>query len=606
METERAGPTDTERYSGSFEVRRLSLGEGTELVYSPLTRTANVLPTATTRLLQGCRGFATLDEHAGRLCRELGLGPDQAPAVRGQLEALAGSGLLVAHAGLAERCRHRNAPDGPPPRIAVVGVPTRERPASLRRCLLSFIEHGRRHGRAPDFVVVDDSDEPAAREANQQVLRSLRADTGAAVLYAGPDERARFADVIVRHAGLPPEAVRFALLNDERYPVATGAGRNALLLHAAGDVLLQADDDTVCRPAATPNARDGLAFSSRYDPTEFWLPEEGEPLPAGDVDFLGAHERLLGQSPGACAAGAASGLTLDRADAGFFRKLEVPGARVLVTAAGVAGDSGMGSPAYLLSLDGDSRARLLRSEAVYRRALDSRQLVRAVTRETVCDGAVCMALNLGLDNRDLLPPFLPVQRNQDGVFGAVLRACFAGFFGFLPRLVRHDPPAPRRPGAEETWRAAARVHSGQIMQALVQALAPGRADGAKGLQALGQSLAEWGAAPRADFEEFVRLQLWGQRGRQALLLDAQLRQTGGRPEYWAEDARRLLAMLRAALPAEDYVVPYDLADAFGADAARPRMQRLAHQFGELLSLWPEVVGAARELRKRGRRPAVAV
>ena len=27
-----------------------------------------------------------------------------------------------------------------------------------------------------------------------------------------------------------------------------------------------------------------------------------------------------------------------------------------------------------------------------------------------------MALNLGLDNRVLLPPFLPVQRNQDGYY----------------------------------------------------------------------------------------------------------------------------------------------------------------------------------------------
>jgi hypothetical protein len=140
---------------------------------------------------------------------------------------------------------------------------------------------------------------------------------------------------------------------------------------------------------------------------------------------------------------------LSRAEPGFFRRLGPCGGRVVVTAAGVMGDSGMGSPSYFLSLRGASRARLLQSEGVYRYALARQQVLRAVPRATVCDAPYCMALNLGLDNRDLLPPFTPVQRNQDGVFAAILRTCCSGdYFGFLPWMILHVDGyhERRRPG----------------------------------------------------------------------------------------------------------------------------------------------------------------
>jgi hypothetical protein len=312
-----------------------------------------------------------------------------------------------------------------PARFAAVGVPTRDRPDCLRRCLLSHLESGRRHGRDIDFMVVDDSTTAAARAANRELLGELAVRWEARFVYAGPEERAGFAEALVRKAGLPEAAVRFALLPDGGWPVATGSSRNALLLLTAGALLLQVDDDTLCRLAPAPGARPGLAFSQRPDPTEFWFPDgDGPLLPLSDpvgADLLAVHEGLLGTT--------------------------VPGPNggpVLATAAGVAGDSGMGTAVYFLLLDGASRNRLVRSPEVYRAALTGRRLLRAVSQATVCRPGYSMALNLGLDNRRLLPPFLPVMRNQDGVFAALMRACFPdSLFGFLPWTVVHEPPTPR-------------------------------------------------------------------------------------------------------------------------------------------------------------------
>src|SRR5262249_38689334 len=150
---------------------------------------------------------------------------------------------------------------------------------------------------------------------------------------------------------------------------------NALLLHTAGELLLQVDDDTACRLAPAPEAQDGLVLSSQFDPTEFWFSSEGDTLPPCDPlseqDLPAIHAQLLGKSLGHCIADAKANaaLDLDPTAAAFFRKLEPRGGRVVVTAAGVAGDSGMGSSAYFLSQDGSSRARLLHSERTYRHAL---------------------------------------------------------------------------------------------------------------------------------------------------------------------------------------------------------------------------------------------
>jgi hypothetical protein len=599
---------DTQHYRGFIEVTGPSPGGGGELVSSPFVAGTHALPTAAARLVQGCRTFATLEEHAAGLGRELGLGPQYAGWVRQQLAALARAGFLVSPHDLAEACR-RSLPQEPLPRIASVGIPTRDRPALLERCLSGYIESGLRHGRTHDCIVIDDSQAPDVRAANRLLLQSLRRRYGVQLCYAGQAEKARFAEALVRRTGLPADVVEFGLLGGENCPVTTGSSRNALLLHAAGDLLLQVDDDSVCRQVPAPEWQPGLALSSQLDPTAFWFFGKEEALPEGaDADFLAAHEDLLGKDPSAWVGGAAcADLNCDQANASFFRKLLAAPGRILVTAAGVLGDSGLGSPLYLLSLEGGSRQRLVRCERDYRHALARGRLLRAAPRATVCEGAFCMAVNLGLDHRRLLPPFMPVQRNQDGIFGSLLRACFPdAFFGFLPCALLHLPPGTRS-WSEDDLRQSGAVRSGQILQVLIRLSArPAGGEGTDNLRALGKALAELGCAPLPDFEEVVRLHWQKQLSQLAGGLEGRLRQFGGQPAFWADDVRRAVQAVHDVLTQKGPVVAADLREAFGADEARPLLQRLVRRFGQLLQCWPDLVEAAKELRAGGVRLASVV
>jgi hypothetical protein len=503
-------------------------------------------------------------------------------------------------------------PAAPAQGIRTLGIPTRDRTESLRRCVATHLESARRHGRALDCAVIDDSGDPAVREHNRAALRALRDSHDADIYYAGPEERARFAAALVRGAELPPQAVHFALLNPEGCPVSTGASRNALLLHTAGDMLLHVDDDTLGNLLEVPGARPGLALSSRHDPTEFWFLGQDGALPCGsrpvEADLLALHEQLLGRSPSACvaAAGAAGAVDCGQATAAFVRKLDAGAGRVAVTAAGVVGDSGMGSSVYFLSLDGASRERLLRGRDDYRHALASHRVLRAVTRTTVCERALCVAINLGLDNRQLLPPFLPVQRNSDGVFAALVSACLGdALFGFLPAALWHQRPTPRPAGAGDVWDGAARVRTGQLITVLIRAAAPqaGGADGVTNLRTLGCTLAHWGSLPPGEFDQLVRSHLATQLGHQVGLLAARLRQFGGRPEFWADDVRRVLALLQEDLTGKRCPAPCDLVEAFGMDTAGELSRRLVLRLGQMLQCWPDMVEAARDLRAHGVRLA---
>src|SRR5262249_36580515 len=160
------------------------LGDGQELVYSPLTCAAQTLSAFDSALVQSSRTFAPLQEHVARICRENNLGPEQGRTIREHLHAMAQSGLLTSRADLMGYFRPRVDPLSPARPIAVFGVPTRDRVQSLARCLRSYLEYDRHYGRTTEYVVIDGSHGPDTRQANRQLLRSLADYYGAEVSYA--------------------------------------------------------------------------------------------------------------------------------------------------------------------------------------------------------------------------------------------------------------------------------------------------------------------------------------------------------------------------------------------------------------------------------------
>src|SRR5437016_2428415 len=101
-------PSPAEAYVALPDMPSFPVGDGHELFYSPLTRATQALPPLSARLLRGCRPFASLDDHATRLCAELGLMLYQHETVRRALDGLVAARLLVSGSELVSYSQERS------------------------------------------------------------------------------------------------------------------------------------------------------------------------------------------------------------------------------------------------------------------------------------------------------------------------------------------------------------------------------------------------------------------------------------------------------------------------------------------------------------------
>ncbi|MBW4493513.1 MAG: hypothetical protein KME26_10610 [Oscillatoria princeps RMCB-10] len=621
------------------DIEQVPIRQNSVLVYSRTSRCSQILSADVAELLSECRQFKTLDDHAQDICQARNLQEDSTEAIKSQLTRLVEAGFLISQQQLFEKGTSRgglantlrfeaNISGEPAPKdalpatgcsIASVGILTCNRLEGLKRSLTSYIENSKQYGRTNDFVVMDDSASPQTRESYRRLLREVAAEYGVEIFYAGLEEKTDFAKALIEKGGLPAEVVNFALFDVEKSGTSAGANRNALTLHTAGDAIFSADDDTVCRLVASPELREGLEFAPGYEASDIWIfPDRQTALQSvsfTEDDNLALHELMLGKTAGAIAAtfGHTGTPDCNRADTSLVRRLQAGGGSVLVTFSGLIGDCGWGAPfgywnaplGYLL-LTGQSRERLVQSESDYRLACTSRDILRVVSTPTISDETFGMTTFVGLDNRILLPPFLPVRRGQDLIFATTLGQCFPdACFGHLPWALLHEPVEARKFWPGEIFRTASGFDTAKLIVECVKSCSfgPGQTGGKQRLRSLGTHLTELGSLPLADFEEFVRLQVWRTSRSFISLAEEQLQQCQESPAFWANDVKKYLDILCQSLTRDDYFVPLDLLAGRSTSEARELAQRLVLKFGQLLYWWPDMVEVAKKLRSQGQRVA---
>ena len=527
-----------------------------------------------------------------------------------QLSSFVEDGFLVSEADLrAEIQEISNRSVGPGEgsnAISTIGIATCDRVKHLERALDSYIENSKRHGRNPSFVVVDDSEQEDAREKTRQVLCRSRQRHDTDILYADREKRARFADALARRAALPAEITRFALLGDRRYGMTYGAAVNALLLHTAGELLLVTDDDTVCSPAAPPESNPALALTSRADANEFWFFENREAaldaVTFADEDLLGLHEQLLGRTLPSCLSEAdGEGTDIDDMSARFLSNMQRPGAKVGVSFLGTVGDPGSESTMHRLFAEDRTFERLTQSASDYPSRLSTHEVLKAPIQPGISDGAYCMSTNMGLDCRSLLPPFVPVARNCDGVFGHILKTCFKKYYRVhLPYAVPHGSPERRLSTPETTFRSLETLRTNDLLIALITSFDPwhcGSSSEADNLQALGRFLAKLGALPPADFKDATRRAVTRATSSNIQEARRRIEEKPTAPEYWKSDMETYIATLQDAVTRDEFFVPSDLDGSL--EERRILFQELVGRFGKLLTHWPDMVETALTLRWEG-------
>lgn len=565
--------------------------------------TPRVFPGFVVDFVNSCEEFRSIAAHVACYAEKHAWGALEADSLQSWLPELTRSRLLISTADLLAACAAHAAPAPPP--IQTIGFPTGgDRSDLVARALGSFAENARIHGRRVDFLVADSSADPRHRAAFREASREQAKSHGVRVRYAGDEEKRRLAAKLIRR-GIAPDVIEFALFDPLGIGFACGANRNALLLHEAGRMFCSVDDDVICKLASAPPTAARLKLFSSCDPFTRWLFADREAAiqHAGsvDADFLASHETLLGRGLAELCAGV-DPRSLDASQIGddFLRRAWTGGGLVRASFSGHLGDPGIPTSTYYLFYEGENRRRFTADEAGYRAALAARSVFALAPCTAIGDASTSPGMAMGLDHRELLPPFFPVLHAEDFTYGATLWQTVPGaFLGHAPLAVRHEPRPgktilqPSDLGPER--RAVVFEFSHLIRRIILRHHRHETAAPADRMRHLGRHLVTLGTQSAADFADYLATQVLEMESEKLCDLEEMLRENSAAPEWWRADLDRYLLHVRSALMHDDFDIPFDLKCRGKAEDVRGLIRALLSRYGALLEAWPDLVAAATEI-----------
>jgi hypothetical protein len=295
-------------------------------------------------------------------------------------------------------------------------VPTYRRPESLYRLLASLGGCEYRDS-LEGFFVFDDEEGPNNTAA---AVSRVNKEFGLSVQYVGFAEKQLLKEELSAGNRELSDALEFAFWGMEvcGHIRADGMNRNAILLRLPGKRIISADDDIlfhylaykkserflekICARRVYQNIQGSPFFAfSEHDWEEFQkhlVPYTGNPF--------GEFERVLG----------ASAQQLGYA----AYPLEGP---IRIAMSGVYGGRWYSS-AFAVADANPLQQKMWKNQAEYDEAKTNPHALLLIPAINIRTDPFLVAAHIGYDGRDLLPPFLPHIRNDDGIWAFMVRAMY--------------------------------------------------------------------------------------------------------------------------------------------------------------------------------------
>ncbi len=409
------------------KLREFQLSENAILARNPRNNQKMVLPGDVVNAMSYCQSFRTLDEHVSHLMEGGDGAADRKGAIRSVVESVRAGGLTLSARELStelEPVENGALPVGKP----IVVIITCDRPLALERVLESLLAECDLE-QVDHCYVIDDSKTEPAREINAAITRQYMEQANGRITYFGPSAAGAFMSKLIRQLPDREKEIRF-LLDPGHWQgfISTGVSRNYSQLLSVGKPALVLDDDAVCKIYSTDFSVQGNEFSEGRRQAHFFQSHEEQERfrITGQSDPIRQHMRCLGLSvPNALHALGSRALdqqAFRHAQPEFVSRLNRH-SRILVTECGSFGDPGSIDYLWLGALPEETLERLVRDESQADLAIRHSQCFLGVSRPTISSAANFSQMT-GLDNRDFLPPYFPIERGQDLIFGETTRFIF--------------------------------------------------------------------------------------------------------------------------------------------------------------------------------------
>lgn len=402
--------------------------------------------------LQYCNQFKTLDQHTAAII-------EGSPEMQGQqaniskvLQGMVDSGLMLSAKNVCKKLKIKDAPgtkemkDSAP----VVAILTWERPEALERLLESIAANCVTAG-FHRLYVIDDSRKAENISQNQIVTERFASKTSSPLHYFGRLEQQSLLSQLEKKLPAHENAIRF-LIDPARWTGywSTGLARNLALLLSCGRHLVMLDDDAICEVYDPPYQKPDITFSDNPREAEFYGNEQEWAYlkQAINPDPISRHMQCLGLTfPEALnklgqnhlkPAGFAGATALE------LSELQLD-STVLTTECGSLGCPGTSNNTWLPDMARTSLKRMLTSGEKTTHALGSRKVWSGRNQPHFAPRSN-MSQITGFDNRKMLPPYLPIKRGQDRLFGNML-----DFIHPLSVTLDYPWAVPHSPSPERQW-----------------------------------------------------------------------------------------------------------------------------------------------------------
>ena len=582
-------------------ITAVDLNERISLLYSPHLQQFICLSIEMLSRLRLCSGFKTLDGHLRSMVERVKCNP------RRSLETLLKCGLMMSEGEVRRLVFDQMQDDTHGPKITYLTIPTCDRVDELRKAVRSFASHIADTGRHIRILIADDGLQHGSSYDVASIVRGHKMIPEDLVEYHSLSAKQQFLASLCHGTEIPEGVVEFAIFGAGFKGPRFGANRNYILLRTAGDMFLTVDDDSLCQVAVAPGSQDdGIAVYGARAKPEMWffrdIEEATGSIPNRPIDIFRAHEELLGRSltdsinQSLKSGEMSNDLEVDDVCDHFINDVARGRGKIRITSNGVVGDSGMYSGAGILLHEAEAtRERLLKSELTLEGALASRIVARQSLRRGISHNGPLCTMFMGVDNRTILPPFFPLCRGEDTIFGSCMTLCVPdAYIGHLPFCLSHIP-TKRRAYSSDLW-SKTRVCNAIIAILELVGCEMGVVHSEMRMKVLGDRLTAFGSLSLAEFSIELKHALRRVASRLLSEHTELLRRFDGAPAFWVKRVAFEDQKLRRSLYEDDYHLPIDLPFYDDQRNCLTILQRLVLKFGELVWWWPEIYHRARFLR----------
>ena len=401
------------------------------------------------QILSLCDGLRSMDGHLRHIASALNLSSKHSPAIKEALEHLKEKGLLIAESALLEGLSQgpAEAPSTPP--LGHCFIRTSDRPDNLAQ-LLKSIEQYTAPSAGLTVWVLDDSKQPDHVATNADTIAAFKAQWPASVHHVDIAKRRALIETIAQRAGVDHDRLHWLIEGDAQDPEPTyGASLNTALLLAAGQRFCMLDDDATLAPFGLEDSHASIHIQADRDQkTAFIDPDQPEAnqFPKLTLDPVALHAQWLGRPlAGIIKDNAARHPELlSRVDAQTLHELSGEPV-VRLTTNGTLGDPGTHSMTWLFSQSATDLSAICHQDPEWQNRLFNRRFARSSLNTQLTTDFFLMTTTLtGVDNRVLLLPTAGKGRNEDLLFGVLIRFLYPdALCAQLPMMLPHRPEDKR-------------------------------------------------------------------------------------------------------------------------------------------------------------------